>query len=204
MLNKVFSITGNKISTFITDEESLKFSSSTHNTVAEFKEAFAKKLSLATKFEIKYSSIKSIKKEDNDKDILIFYKTSIGIPTNCEFSFSDPDDYEIFFNFLEKEKYFSKQHETLTPIKANTNYLIGLLATIAFTIFAYYQAVEITNGTIEETHSRKTKLFYNVIKLLGDKGVIVVGTLIAAYLVYNIWQRFSNPPNQTKFLPPSS
>ena len=204
MIDKVFSITGHKISAFITDEESLKFSSSTYNTVEKFKEAFAKNLSLAKKVEIKYSSIKSIKKEDNDKDILIVYKTTIGIPMDCEFSFSDPKDCETFFYFLERERYFLKRHETLTPIRANRNYIIGLLGTIAGTIFFYYHAIEIANGTVKEAHSGKTMFFNIIVGFLGDKGVIAVGTLISGYLVYKIWRRFSNPPNQTKFLPPNA
>lgn len=100
MVNKVFSITGNKISSLITDEISLKFSSSTSDSVDTFREAFAKKLSLATKVEIKYDSIKSIKKEDNDKDVLIKYKTFVGIVSDCEFSFNDMADYETFFTFF--------------------------------------------------------------------------------------------------------
>ena len=204
MVDKVFSITGNKISAFITDENALKFSSATSNTVDTFREAFAKKLSLATKVEIKYDSIKSIKKEDNDKDILIKYKTFIGVPSDCEFSFSDPADYGIFFTFFEKERYFTKSHETLTPFRAISNYLIGLAATIGLTIFTYYQAIEIANGTVEESHSGKARLFNYIVGLLGDKGVLGLGVLISGYLIYKIWKRFSNPPNQTKLLPPNT
>lgn len=203
MIDKVFPITGNKISAFIADHESLKFSSSTHNTVVDFNEAFTKKLSLATKIEIKYNAIKSIRKEDNDKAILIVYKTSIGMPMDCEFSFSNEEDYETFFNFLEKEKSFAKQYETLKPIRAIKNYLIGLLITIGITLVGYYQAIEIANGTVEETHSSKTRLFNSIVGLLGDKGVLGIGIVIIGYLVYKIWMRFKNPPNQIKFIPPS-
>ena len=184
MVNKVFSITGNKISSFITDGNSLKFSSSTFETVDSFREAFAKKLSLATKVEIKYDAINSIKKEDNAKDILIKYKTSIGIPSDCEFSFTDAADYETFFTFFEKERYFTKSYETLTPIRAIRNYLIGLLATIGFTVFIYYQAIEIVTGTVEEYNSGKARIFNNIVELLGDKGVLAIGTLISSYLIY--------------------
>ena len=52
MVDKVFLITANKISAFITDENSLNFFSSTSNSFDTFKEAFAKKLSLATIVEI--------------------------------------------------------------------------------------------------------------------------------------------------------
>jgi hypothetical protein len=201
MIDKVFSVTGNKISTLIIDEISLKFSSSTSNTVENFKEAFAKKLSLATKVEIKYDAIKSIKKEDNDTDILIKYKTFVGIPSDCEFSFNDPADYNTFFIFFEKERYFTKVHETLTPFKAIRNYIIGLFVTIGVTIFCYYQAIEIANGTVEEATNGKSRAFNYVVGLLGHKGVIMIGVLISAYLLYKIWKRFSNPPNQIKLFP---
>ncbi|MFN6091285.1 MAG: hypothetical protein ACK44N_02600 [Bacteroidota bacterium] len=108
MIDKVFSVTGNKISSFIIDGDSLKFSSSTFETVDEFKLAFAKKLSLATKVEIKYSSIKSIKKEDNSSEISIVYKNALGIPMDCEFAFTDTSNYQTFFIFLVKERFISK------------------------------------------------------------------------------------------------
>jgi hypothetical protein len=41
MIDKVFSVTGNKITSFIIDEDSLKLSSSTFETVDDFKLAFA-------------------------------------------------------------------------------------------------------------------------------------------------------------------
>lgn len=204
MIDKVFSITGNKVSAFIIDENSLKFSSSSSDTVDSFRETFAKKLSLATKVEIKYDSIELIKKEDNNKDILIKYKTFVGIPSDCEFSFSDPADYDTFFAFFEKERYFTESKETLTPFSAIRNYLIGLVSTIGLTIFAYYQAIKIANGTAKEVHSAKARLLNYLIGLLGDKGVLGLGTIISAYLIYKIWQRFSNPPNQTRLLPPNA
>ena len=204
MVDKVFPITGNKISSFITDESSLKFSSATFETVESFREAFTKKLSLATKVEIKYDAIKYIRKEDNSKEVLILYKKSLGIPLDCEFSFTNPADYEIFFTFFEKERYFTKSHETLRPFRAIRNYLIGLVATIGFTIFTYYQAIEIANGTVEEASSGNVRAFNYVVGLIGDKGVLAVGTLISGYLVYKIWNRFTNPPNQIKLSPPNA
>lgn len=204
MIDKVLSITGNKISSLITDESSLKFSSSKFDTVESFQAAFAKKLSLATKVEIKYDAIKYIRKEDNGKEVLILYKKFLGIPLDCEFTFTDTADYETFFTFFEKERYFTKSHETLTPLRAIRNYLIGLVATIGFTIFSYYQAIEIANGNVEEASSGKVRAFNYIVGLLGDKGVFAVGTLISGYLIYKCWSRFTNPPNQIKLLPPNS
>ena len=204
MTNKVFAINGNKIASLAIGENSLMFSSQTFNSIEDFMEGWNKKLSLATKVEIKYESIKSVKKEDTDNDVLIKYKSFIGLPSDCEFSFSDINDYETFFTFLQKERYFSKTHEVLTPFKAILNYLIGLAITIGITIFAYFEALKIADGTIEEAHSSKTRLFNNIVELLGDKGVLAVGALGTCYLLYKIWTRFKNLPNQLKLLPPNS
>jgi hypothetical protein len=204
MLNQVFLINGNKISSFVADTDSLKFSSSSFNSVEEFLTSFGKKLSLATKVEIKYDSIKSVQKEDNDKTVAIKYKALAGIASSCEFSFNNENDYEVFFNYLEKERYFKRTAETLTPFKAIRSYILGLLLTIGVTIFAYYQAIGIANGTLEDSGNRKTRAFNALVGLLGDKGVLAVGAAIAAYLVYKIWSRYSNPPNQLKLMPPNA
>jgi hypothetical protein len=203
MKNKIFAISGSKITSLCLGENAILISSQNFNSVEDFMEGWTKKLSLANKVEIKFESIKSVKKEDSDKDILIKYKGILGVPSDCEFSFSDKNDNEIFFSFLEKEKYFSKTYETLTPFKAIFNYLLGFLFVTFVTIFSYFEALKIANGTVEEAHSGKTQLFNNIIELIGDKGVIAIGFLIICYLLYKIWNRFSNPPNQIKLLPPN-
>jgi hypothetical protein len=204
MLNQVFPVNGNKISSFVADTDSLKFSSSRFDSVDEFLTSFGKKLSLATKVEIKYDSIKAVQKEDNDKTVAIKYKAIAGITNSCEFSFNNETDYEVFFNYLEKERYFKRTNETLAPFKAIRSYILGLLLTIGLTIFAWYQAIGIANGTLEDSGNRKTRLFNSLVGLLGDKGVLAVGAAIAAWLLYKIWSRYSNPPNQLKLMPPNA
>lgn len=205
MLKKVYSILGSKVSSFIADEDALKFSSAKSITNYDsFKESFAKKLSLDMKIEIKYASIKSIKKEDNDKEILIIYKAIFGIPGKCEFSFIDLADYETFFNYLEKEQYFTRIYETLTPIKAIINYLFGLLITIYLTILGFFQASNIGDVAKEPTYSVQMKQFNDIVGFLGVKGVLAVGIIIMGYLFFKILKRYKNPPNQVKFIPPSS
>lgn len=107
MRNQVFIITGNKIASMMAGETSFMFSSQSFRSAEEFQAAWDKKLSLATKVEVKYDAIKSIHKDDDSDDILIKYKTILGIPTNCEFSFDDKAAYPLFFAFLQKERYFT-------------------------------------------------------------------------------------------------
>jgi len=203
MLNQVFPIHGNKIFSFVADTDSLKFSGSRFNTVEEFLTAFGKKLSLTNKIEIKYDSIKSVRKEDNAKTVKISYKTFAGITGSCEFSFNKEEDCELFFNYLEKERYFQRTIETLTPFKAIRSHILGLVLTIAVTAFAYYQATGIANGTVEISGYGKARAFDALLGFLGNKGVLAVGGAITAYILYKIWLRYSNPPNQTRLIAPN-
>jgi hypothetical protein len=204
MIEKIFSVSGNKISSLIIDESSLKFSSQSHNSFAQFQESWGKKLSLATKVEVKFDSIRSIKKEENEDEILIKYKTFAGIPSECEFSFDNKTDYDTFFYYFEKEKNYQKSNEPLTSFKAIKNYLIGLAVTIGGTIFSYNLAAAISDGTADVNPGRKGRFFYSILNLIGDKGVLLIGTAISAFLIYKIWTRFKNPPNQIVLLPANS
>jgi hypothetical protein len=201
MINRVFSVSGNKIASLVVGENSLMLSSKSFNSLEEFNESWTKKMSLATKVEIKFDTIKSVKKEDGDEDITVSYRTFAGIPASCEFSFSDPAANDTFFSYLEKEKFFSKSHEQLSSFKAISNYLIGLVATVGITAFSYFEAIKMANGTAEISGNRKTRFFYNILGMLGDKGVLIVGGLVTCFVVYKIWKRFSNPPGQVRFLP---
>ncbi len=203
MENKVFAISGDKKSSFILDESSLKFSSKDPVSWTEFQESWSKMLTLATKLEVKYDAITAIKKEDNDDTVVIKYKGIGGLPSECEFSFSDANDREAFFTFFEKEHYFQRNYEALTPFKAIKNYLFGFAITIAIIIYTYFEAIAIANGTAERSTSRKGRLFQNIADILGDKGVIIVGLIICSFFVYIIWTRFKNPPNQLSLLPPN-
>ncbi len=185
-------------------ETSLMFSSQHFRSAEEFQAAWDKKLSLATKVEIKYDAIKSVHKDDDDGDVLIKYKTILGIPTNCQFSFDDAGAYPLFFSFLQRLRYFTKREESLTPLKAIVNYLIGIVATLCFTAFSYAQALAIAAGTVEETTDHKRELFNTIVGALGTTGVLAVGALLLAYLGYKAWKRFSNPPNRLLFLPPNA
>ncbi len=199
MANEIFSINGHKMSTLYFDDESFKFSSSNLNSAEDFENSWDKTFTLATKSEIRYGLIEAIKKEENDDNITISYKASFGTTSHCKFSFPNPNDYERFFITLENELGLEKEHETLEPFKAISNRLFMLAVTIAVTAFSYYEAIAIANGTATKSTTSKAKLFDRIVGILGDKGVLLIGTAIACYMLFQMWKRFTNPPNQIIF-----
>ncbi|MBJ6145497.1 hypothetical protein [Hymenobacter sp. BT559] len=201
MNKKLFSVTGNKIASLLLGKDSLLFSSQEFNSEQGFVESWNKKLSLATKIEVKYTAIKSVGKEDNDDAIKVKYRTAVGIPGVCEFSCSSAGDCEQFFSFLEQEHAFDKHYAAMTPFKAVLNYIIGLVATVGVTVLSYFEALKVANGTAEIGSSGKARTYYALLEFLGDKGVLVVGGAFACYLLYKIWTRATNPPHQLLLLP---
>ena len=192
--NQVFSISGNKIHSLLLDDQSLRFSSRRFKFPEEFEEAWQKKWSTATKLEIKHSSIRSITKEDQELKIRIVYKTWIGIPSACEFSFFDAGICAAFLTYMEKEQYFAYTHERMLPFKAVSQYILGLVFTIAMTWFSWYLVVDQKHGGTDEGSDVKARLFLYVLSLLGEKGVLAIGIAICGYIGFKIWKRASTPP----------
>lgn len=201
--NRVFEVTGYKILSLIIEDDALKFSSEKLHSYDDFQLSWNKKLTLATKLEVKYDKVKSIKKEVSDSQIKIKYAWGI-LPSEVVFAFVNDVDYEIFVNFLIKRRYFKKIEETLTSFKAIKNYLIGLLVTIGFSALCYYQAIKISKHGVEKSGNVKTRLFKQFLGFIGDKGVLVISVIIVCYLLYKIWNRYKTPPNQIKLLPPNT
>lgn len=202
---KLFAISGNKTASMVIENESIRFSSSSFKNIEEFNEAWSKRLSLATKIEVKLSKIKYVTKEEPGKEIKMRYKAI----AEAVFTFNKPEDYREFFTILEKEHYFTKTEETLSPIKAARPYIIGLLFTIGAAMFCYYEAVKVSTreGLIQELSDAgtgKTKLFLKLLNFLGANGVIAISGAIIMYILYRIWKRYTNPPNQIKLLPPNA
>src|SRR5260221_1978771 len=113
MPSQIFRVTANKETSRLLADHALRFSSQSFSSVDEFEQAWNKKLTLATKLEIKYESIRSVPKEDQEERIVIIYKTRIGFPSEGEFSFTVQEDYAVFYTFMVKDHHFTKYHETL-------------------------------------------------------------------------------------------
>lgn len=198
--NQVFPVSGNKIQCVLIDEQSLRFSGRRFKFSEDFEEAWHKKLSATTKLEIKHPSIRSITKEDQEMTIRIVYRTRIGIPGECEFSFFDPAIAAGFLSYMEKEQYFVSTHERASRFKAISRYVLGLIFAVAMTWVCWYLVVDGQHGGSDEDSDAKARLFLYLLGLLGEKGVLAIGIVICGYIGFKIWKRAGNPPFQTRLV----
>ncbi len=201
MHQKVFSISGSNGCSLLIGDNSLMFSKVKHESYSDFNEAWKKKFAWFKRVEIKFDKIKAIIKEENDDDLVIKYKTFLGIPLDVAFSFEDKNDLEILSNYFITNRYYQKTIERLSPIRAIRDYLIGLFVVFIATYYCYSAAIDMKNGVYVKSHGSKARAFDFLVELIGDKGVIALGILFASYLIYNMLKRFKNPPNRTLLLP---
>jgi len=200
MFEQVFPVTGHKVASLFADDDALCFSSQDFNSVAEFQSAWDKKLSLATKVKISYEAIRAVRQEDGAREVAVAYRGLGGFPASYNFTFRQSGDEEAFFTYLQ-QRHFVRQYEKLSPVRATVNYAIGAVLVVALTWFCYAEALKLASGTAAPARNGKEELFNELVGTLGDKGVLAVGGLGLAYLLYKVWTRFTNPPFHQRFVP---
>jgi hypothetical protein len=204
IFQQLFEIEGNKVESMLMTEDGLLLLGKRVSSTSDFLAAWDKKLTTATKTRVKFSAIRSIRKEREDKTIRVSYKAAAGIPGEVEFSFNDTLDYERFFDLLEREQFFVREEGRATPFKAALRYGIGFLFTVFAVFVMHLRASDIADGVAQESTRARGRLFDKVLELIGVPGVWMIGGAIAVYLLYKVIARFNNPPQLTRLIPPQS
>jgi hypothetical protein len=197
--NRVIKVSGEKIESMIATDSAFRFLSKDCKTLEEFQETFGKTITLVTKKEIKYESIKSIKKEAGDDDVNI----SSGMLGGAVIKFENPSDCESFLDYCEKQIGLKRNEVQMSVLKAIQNYLIGLVLAIAGTVFAYGRVNDLAAGIVNDPEGysrsdRKTRSMNNILEMLGPNGVLLIGLAISAFIAYIIWKRYQTPPMLTE------
>ena len=200
MIEKLYQANGNKISSLLVSGNSFKFSSASFQNIESFKTSYDKKLSLSTKLEIPFDKVKYITKEEKSDTIVIHYKSKTTIPMACEFTLNNTGEFEQFTQQLENDLGLKQIKEVKSPFKAGfPNLFIGLFIA-AFTWLGYYRLEEINNGTALAATSGKSRLFDQIVTLLGTNALLVIGGGLTVFFIVKAAMRFSNPPNETKWI----
>jgi hypothetical protein len=204
--NKIINVSGEKLECIVLAETAIQLMSKSFASIEEFNETWNKTLTLVTKSEIKYEDIKSISKEEGEEEITIHTKGMLGMAGERKMTFANPDEREAFYQFFQTQKGFVRTDETLSPLKSAMPYLGGLALTLLATAYGYYLSSQMASGEFVEElgasrGARRGRLISNIVEMLGTNGVLALGLGISAYIVYKIWDRYKNPPVQTKLVP---
>lgn len=204
--NQPIKVSGEKIECLVVGENSIQLADKAFSSIEEFNETWNKTMTLVSKSEIKYESIKSISKEENEDEVVVKASGAMGIPSETKFAFVNNSNKDAFFNFFQGQKSFIRTDDTLSPMKSAMPYIWGLLASIAISSYAFFEAMSMNAGTFVATEgnsrgARKSRFFDSIIEMLGTNGVLLLGLGASAFIGYLAWKRFKNPPMQTKLVP---
>lgn len=199
MIDKVFPITINGISSLVADRDALKFLDGQYSTLPEFSAAW---ISEPARKKVAYDSIRSIQKDSNSPKVIIQYRSGNSVSAEHVFSFFDFRDCETFFDYMEREKHFNRSNKTLVSFNALRNHLLGLVAVVVFTTVAYTQAIKLANDTEFKSNTGKGMIFNYLIGLLGEKGVLIAGAIFAGLVLFLLWKRIAGLPRQIRLSPP--
>ncbi len=207
--NQVFKISGEKARSLVVAENALQIMSRAYNDINSFNEAWNKKITLVAKAEIKYDTIKSITLEDGQGDIVVTYKETDNSDSERKFRFDNhPCGLEDFYAFFQQEKGYIRTEENVPPMKAIAPSLLGLILTIVITGYGYSKAASMEAGTYAANEgksrgSKRGRFFDSIFGMLGTKGVLFLGTAIATYFGFTMWNKYKNPPVQIKLSNPN-
>lgn len=200
LASQLFEIRTEDYSSLLAGEESFRISRSSYPSVPDFEEGWGRRFTKDYSTEISYSAIVSVTKETAQNTVCINYTTGIGLLNSFIFAFCDENDCGRLFHCLEENLGMKRTDERLSPLKALSPYLVGIFITLAVTLLACFKAADIENGEQSEGTEKQKRFFY-MLQTLGPEGVLVLGLLITAYLVYKISEGYSNAPVLMKFLP---
>lgn len=197
--NRVIAVKGEKIQSLLATDTAFLFLDKTVRTPEEFMELYSKTLTLVNKQEVKYDAVKNFKKETNDNEITISYKSTLGgsVTLECE----NPGDTEALLAYGVDHLGLSRQEVQLSPFRSARNYLIGLVIAFAATPFLYNRAAGIAAGAILDPEGysksdRKTRSLNNMLEMVGPNGVLIIGVIAIGVLGFLAWKRYQEPPVQ--------
>lgn len=146
------------------------------------------------------SSISEISFNEASESVKLKYQDEKGKQKKLNIGFGDNDLSNQFGQFLGDKlgmKKSQKQEGQLKPLLLNIMYLI---LSIGGTIFlaTMDDTNELTDGATRKSRNKGAFLKL-IVDAIGQTGVIIIGTLISIYLIYQLYKRFKNPANEVVY-----
>lgn len=184
----------------ITDNE-IWLSSSKVRSLDKFEEGVNKTGMMKTTYAYSLSTISEVAYNESTESVKIRYRNEKGKDKKLNMDFGDEDLSNEFGQWLGEYLNLTKSEKKENQLKKLLEYLFLLVLTIGGTYFL--ATMEDTSG-LTDSSSRRTRNRGAFLKLIvdtiGQTGVIIVGALISAYLIYQLYTRYTNPASDILYI----
>lgn len=180
--------------------DELWLSQNTVNDIYKFESAIEKTGILKSAYAIPLASISEISFNEANESVKLRYKDEKRIGRKINARFGNRNLSNQFGHFLGEKLGMTKSRKQERQIKPLLLNLLYLVLSIGGTIFL--ATMEDTNGLTDGVtrRSRSRGAFLKIIvDTIGQTGVIIIGTLVSIYFIYELYKRFKNPADEVLF-----
>lgn len=200
MLNKIIYIESTLWKTIVITKDEMWLSGNNITSILEFEKGLQKTGILKSSYAYDLSTVSEISFNEADKEVKIKYLNEKGKQKKLTAGFKDEAFSNEFGNFLGEHlglNKYEKQESQIKPLLLN---MVYILISVGLT---YFLGTMDDTNELTESGSRRSRNKGAFLKLIvdtiGQTGILLIGSLISLYLMYQLYQRFQNPANEVVF-----
>jgi hypothetical protein len=194
MENQIFAIESTFWKAIAIKEGELWLSQDKVKNFEKFEKGIQKSGLLKSAYAYPLTSVSEISFNEATESIKLRYQDEKGKQKKLNIKFSDKDVSNQFGEFLGKKlemKRNQKQEKQLKPLLLNAIYLI--ISIVATVLFATLDDTSELTDSGSGRQRRKGAFVKMIVDTIGQTGIILIGSLISIYLIYQLYTRFKNP-----------
>ncbi len=197
MENKIFDLEHGTWKSIVLTADECWLSERRMKSLEKFETA-VRKSGLFNKSEcVPLSAITEVSFNEASEYLKVKYRDAKQGQKKLNLGFEDKGQATQFGHFLGEKLSFSKTEKVesqLKPLLLNAFYLIVAVGGTIF-LATLEDASELSGGETRRSRGNRAMLRL-VVEILGQTGVIIVGSLISAIIAYRLYKRFVNPANE--------
>ncbi len=148
---------------------------------------------------IDYNSVTKIKLNEKSDKVILSYPNKKGKEQELDLQFEEISTAHSIGEFIASKTNLEKAMSTESKSKTlmlGLLWPIGILAATCFIAFGADMGIEQEGYSRSARRSRSAKAIINLLHdKIGQNGILIIGALITAILIYNAWKRYNNPVN---------
>lgn len=194
MENQIFGIESTFWKSLAIKDDELWLSQNKVNDLEKFESAIQKTGMLKSAYSYPLSSISEISFNEASESVKIKYQDEKGKQKKLNIGFGDKGLSNQFGQYLGDKLGMTKSQKQEGQLKPLLLNLLYLVLSIGGTIFlgTMEDTNELTDGGTRRSRNKGAFLKL-IVDTIGQTGVIIIGSLISIYLIYQLYKRFKNP-----------
>ena len=152
---------------------------------------------------VPYKFITKIRLNEKSDKIKFKYTNIKGKDEEIDLSFDQKEDAMKIGEFIANKTSLKKDIQAESTTKAlliNILYILGSIGITAFLAMGEDLDVDQDSYSRSARRARSGKVLINMIhNLIGQTGIILIGTIVTAYFIFKTWKRYKNPANDIIF-----